>query len=312
MINTVFMGTPQIAVNTLKSMIGEKNINVMAVVTPPDRPQGRKMTVTSPPVKVTAEDNNIPVYQTKSIRHDNELIDTLNKLRPDFFVTFAYGQMLSQDVLDIPKYGTINVHASLLPKYRGANPIQHAIINGDKITGITTMLTSLGMDEGDICLKEKIEITDDMTDLQLRKAVSDISPDILIKTLKGLFEKKITPVKQNNDEATYARRFTREDGKIDFNDAAKNIHNKVRGMYSWPGCYFEYNGKKVKVYETEISKHGENYKKGVVNEITKDGISIGTQDGCVILKEVQPESKNRMSALAWNNSVQLKIGDEIC
>ena len=319
MINIVFMGTPEIAVNTLCELSNNfEDINVTAVITQPDKPQGRKMVITPPPVKVAAIEINsakgfdIQIFQTKSIRKDENLINKLRDLKPDFFITFAFGQILSQEVLDIPKYGTINVHASLLPKYRGANPIQHAIINGDKKTGITTMLTSLGMDEGDMCLKEEIEITENITDTELREVISQKAPKILYETIKKLYNKNLVPIKQNPDEATYAGKFTKEDGKIDFSDTAQNIHNKVRGLYSWPTCFLEYNGKKVKIFSTEISNIGESYEAGIINNITKSGISIGTKDGCIILKEVQPESKNKMPIVAWNNSIHLKIGDKIC
>lgn len=312
MINVVFMGTPEIAVSTLLKLIKDEEINVLAAITPMDKPQGRKMIITPPPVKIAALENNIPVFQTKSIKKDEQLINYLKNLNPDFFITFAFGQILSQKVLDIPKKGTINVHASLLPKYRGANPIQHSIVNGDKKTGITTMLTSLGMDEGDMCLKEEIEISENMTDIELKEIISEISPQLLIKTVKGLYKNIITPIKQNNNDATYAGKFTKEDGEINFTDSAINIHNKVRGLLSWPTCYFEYNGKKVKVFSTEISNTGQSFEQGIVKEITKKGISVGTNNGCIVLKEVQPESKNKMSALAWNNSVHLKIGDKLC
>ena len=312
MINTVFIGTPDIAVKSLEALISETDINVLAVVTPPDKPQGRKMIITPPPVKVAAVERGLTVYQTKSIKKDEELINILKNLKPDFFITFAYGQILSQEVLDIPKYGTVNVHASLLPKYRGANPIQHAIVNGDAVTGITTMLTALGMDEGDMCLTKKIDITENMTDIELREIISNESPEILIDTIKKLYNKTITPVKQNNTEATYAGKFSKDDGKLSFDDSAVNIHNKVRGLLSWPGCYFEYCGKKIKIFKTELSNQNMAYESGIVLDITKNGILVGTKTGSILLKEVQPESKNKMPAYAWNNSVHLKIGDKLC
>lgn len=311
MINIVYMGTPEIAVETLCDLVKRPEINILAVITPPDKPQGRKMVITPPPVKIAAVENNITVFQTKSIRKDEDLINKLRDLKPDFFITFAFGQILSQEVLDIPKFGTVNVHASLLPKYRGANPIQHAIVNGDKITGITTMLTSLGMDEGDICLKEEIEISDNMTDLELREKIEVKAPYILYETLKGLYNKTLMPIKQDSDEATYAGKFTKEDCKIDFNDNAINIHNKVRGLYSM-GCFFEYNGKRIKVLETFVDKVSANIGAGVVCGVNKQGISVGTKDDCILLKQIQPESKNKMPSSAWNNSAQLKIGDFIC
>lgn len=311
MINIVFMGTPEIAVNTLSALINRDDINVMAVVTPPDKPQGRKMVITPPPIKVCAQDNNIKIFQTKSIRKDEELIKTLKDIKPDFFVTFAFGQILSQEVLDIPCFGTINVHASLLPKYRGANPIQHAIVNGDKVTGITTMLTSLGMDEGDICLKREIQIPNQMTDIELKEEISKISPDLLYETIKKLYNKELEPIAQNGKEATYAGKFEKSDGIIDFKDTAENIHNRVRGLLSWPSCKFNFKGKFVKIIETEVVENISS-KTGEVCQISKDGITVGTKTGGIKLKIVQPESKNKMTAFAWNNSVQLKMGDIIC
>lgn len=312
MINIVFLGTPQIAVNTLLELINSKDINIAAVVTPTDKPQGRKLILTPPPVKVAAIENNIEVFQTQSIRKDDALIKKLRKLSPDFFVTFAFGQILSQEVLDIPKFGTINVHASLLPKYRGANPIQHAIVNGDKKTGITTMLTSLGMDEGDMCLKEEIEISENMTDIELREIIAQKAPYILQETIKRLYNKDLTPIKQNPDEATYAGKFQKQDGLINFNDTAVNIHNKVRGLLSWPACYFEYKGKKIKILSTEVIEPPDNKDIATVQKTEKDGITISTKEGFIKLKEVQPESKNRMSAYNWNNSAQLKTGEKLC
>ena len=314
MINVVFMGTPEISVKTLLSLINNKNVNVLGVVTPFDKPQGRKMIITPPPVKVCAVENNIKVFQTKSIRKDEELIEILKSLKPDFFVTFAFGQILSQEVLDIPLIGTVNVHASLLPKYRGANPIQHAIVNGDKVTGITTMLTSLGMDEGDICLTKEIEISENMNDINLREEISNVSPDLLYETIEKLYNKELTPIKQNEKDATYAGKFEKADGLIDFNDSAKNIHNKVRGLLSWPTCYFEFKGKKIKVFETEVVNNVK-AQSGEVIEVSKKGIVIGTKNvemGAIRLKVVQPESKNKMDAYAWNNSAQLKAGDFVC
>lgn len=313
MINVVFLGTPEIAIETLNSLFFNEKINVLAVITPLDKPQGRKMILTPPPIKIFALDKNIPVFQTKSIRKDENLINSLKKLNPDFFITFAYGQILSQEVLDIPKIGTVNIHASLLPKYRGANPIQHAIINGDKVTGITTMLTSLGMDEGDICLKKEIEISQNLTDIELKEKISKLSPSLLLETLFGLYEKTLKPIKQISNEATYANKFEKTDGLIDFKTlTSEEIHNKVRGLLSWPTCYFEFKGKKIKILSTEIKETSSNTHIGEITEIDKKGLTIQTKKGCIKIIEVQPESKNKMTAFAWNNAIKLKIGDKIC
>ena len=185
MINVVYLGTPQIAVNALNKLINFNDINMVYVITPNDKPQGRGYKMCAPCVKQAALKNNLKVLQTDCIRKDREIIETLKNANIDFFITFAFGQMLSQEILDIPKYGTINLHASLLPKYRGANPIQRAILNGDETTGITTMITSLGLDEGDICQTEEIKIEKDMGLLALSQKISDKAPFLLYKTIKG-------------------------------------------------------------------------------------------------------------------------------
>ena len=183
MINIVFFGTPDIGLKSLEYLYNSDNINVLAVVTQPDRPAGRGQKLTMSPIKQFALTKNIPIFQPKSIRKEPEIIEKLKNLKPDFFVTFAFGQILSQEVLDIPKYETINLHASLLPKYRGANPIQRAIINGDKKTGICTMITELGLDCGDICMREIIKIPNEMNCVDLYELISEKSPQLIEKTL---------------------------------------------------------------------------------------------------------------------------------
>ena len=197
MINVVYMATPQIAVNCLQKLNELSDINIQAVVTQPDRPCGRGNKITPPPVKEYAVSNNLQVFQTESIKKDEELKEKLKELNPDFFVTFAFGQILTQDVLDIPKIATVNLHASLLPKYRGANPIQRAIYEGENKTGITTMITVLALDAGDICLQDEIQITSDMTDRELSQIISEKSPALMYETLKGLYNKTLVPMKQD-------------------------------------------------------------------------------------------------------------------
>ena len=215
MINIVFFGTPVIALKSLEYLYNSDKVNVLAVVTQPDKPAGRGHKLSMSPLKEFALSKGLPVFQPKSIRKEPEIQEELKKLNPDFFVTFAFGQILSQDVLDIPKYETINLHASLLPKYRGANPIQRAIINGEKETGICTMITELGLDCGDVCLKEVIPISDNMTCVDLFEQISDKSPELIEKTLTGLVENTITPQKQCEDGVCMANKLTKEETLID-------------------------------------------------------------------------------------------------
>lgn len=302
MINIVFFGTPAIALKSLEYLYNSDKINVLAVVTQPDKPAGRGHKLSMSPIKQFALEKNIPVFQPKSIRKEPDIQSELKKLNPDFFVTFAFGQILSQDVLDIPKYETINLHASLLPKYRGANPIQRAIINGDKETGICTMITELGLDCGDVCLKEIIQIPDNMTCVNLFEQISDKSPELIEKTLIGLVDKSITPQKQSEEGVCMANKLTKEETLIDWNKSAQEIHNLVRGIYKFPSAYFIHNGKIIKVLETQVVKGS-----GVCGEfvkISKDGILVGCGKDCLLLVKVKPEGKGEMLARDWANGLK--------
>ena len=302
MINIVFFGTPKIALKSLEYLYNSDKINVLAVVTQPDKPAGRGHKLTMSPIKEFALTKNLPVFQPKSIRKSPEVIEALKDLKPDFFVTFAFGQILSQEVLDIPKYATINLHASLLPKYRGANPIQRAIINGDKETGICTMITELGLDCGDVCLKEIIKISDNTTCVDLFDEISEKSPELLEKTLIGLVEKTITPQKQCEEDVCFANKLNKEECLIDWNKDAQSIHNLVRGIYKFPCAYFMHNDKIIKVLETKVCNGS-----GTAGEflnITKDGIEVACGDKSILLVRIKPEGKGEMSARDWYNGLK--------
>lgn len=304
MINIVFFGTPAIALKSLEYLYNSDKINVLAVVTQPDKPAGRGHKIQMSVIKQFALEHNLPVFQPKSIRKEPEIQEELKKLNPDFFVTFAFGQILSQDVLDIPKYETINLHASLLPRYRGANPIQRAIINGDKETGICTMITELGLDCGDVCMREKIEIPNDMTCVDLFEKISDISPTLLEKTLVGLVEKTIIPEKQCETGVCMANKLTKEETKIDWTKPAEEIHNLVRGIYKFPSAYFMHNDKVVKVLETRVIEG--NGTCGEFVKVTKEGIEVGCGKDCLLLIKIKPEGKGEMFAKDWANGLHIK------
>ncbi len=301
-IKVVFFGTPKIALKSLEYLIKSKNIDVVAVVTQPDKPSGRGYKLTMSPIKKCAIENNLPVFQPKSIRKEPEIQEALKKLEPDFFVTFAFGQILSQEVLDIPKYETINLHASLLPKYRGANPLQRAIIDGEKQTGICTMITELGLDCGDICLKEPIKISDTLNCVQLFDIVADKSPEMIEKTLIGLIEHTIQPEKQCENGVCMANKLTKEECKIDWSKSARDIHNLVRGIYCCPSAYFNFNDKIIKVLETKVL-NGKG-KEGEFLNISKEGIEVACGEGSLLLKRVKPEGKGEMPAKDWYNGVK--------
>ena len=304
MINIVFFGTPFIALKSLEYLYNSEKINVLAVVTQPDKPAGRGHKLTMSPVKEFALNHKLPVFQPKSIRKEPEIQAELKKLNPDFFVTFAFGQILSQEVLDIPKFETINLHASLLPKYRGANPIQRAIINGDKETGICTMITELGLDCGDVCLKEIIKIPDDMNCEELYEKVSNLSPKLLEDTLIGLYERTIQPKKQSQEGVCMADKLSKEETKIDWSKPAQEIHNLVRGVYKFPSAYFIKNDKIIKVLETRVVPKSSPC--GEISCISKDGIEIGCGKDSLLLVKVKPEGKGEMYARDWANGLKNK------
>ncbi len=305
MIKVVFLGTPDIAVKSLEKL--NKEFEVVAVVTQPDRPKGRGNKLTPPPVKECAISNNLVCYQTERISKDVALLEKLRELEPDFFVTFAFGQILSQEVLDIPKFATINLHASLLPKYRGANPIQRCIYNGDCKTGITTMITVLELDAGDICETSEITITESMTNIELKDIISAKSPDLLCSTLNGLFTGDLKPTKQCCDGVTIAKKFIKQDGLIDWGNTARNIHNQIRSMVDFPTAYTMFNEKILKIIESKVTS--DECKKGHCGEIlnvNKEGIEVNTKQGSILITKVKPESKGIMNAFDFANGAKIK------
>ena len=302
MIKIIFFGTPDIGLKSLDYLYNSDKIDVVAVVTQPDKPAGRGHKLQASPIKNYAIEKNIPVFQPKSIRKEPEIQNTLKEFEADFFVTFAFGQILSQEVLDIPKYETINLHASLLPKYRGANPIQRAIINGDKETGICTMITELGLDCGDICQKLVIPISDTMTCEQLWDEIAEKSPQMIEQTLIGLKNKTIIPEKQCEDGVCMANKLTKEECQIDWCKSNTQIHNLVRGVCRCPSAFFYYNDKLIKVIET--IPIDDEIPTGIVRINSKDGIDVGCGIGAIRIIKVKPEGKGEMFARDWFNGVK--------
>ena len=304
-ISIVYFGTPDIGLKSLEHFYNSEKFEVLAVVTQPDKPSGRGNKLTPSPIKIFATEHNLPLFQPKSIRKEPEIINALKSLKPDFFVTFAFGQILSQEVLDIPKYETINLHVSLLPKYRGANPIQRAIINGDTKTGICTMITELGLDCGDICMTDPIEITPNMNCVELFEICASHSPELLEKTLIGIKEGTLKPKKQCDDGVCFADKLKKEECEIDWTKSARNIHNLVRGVYKCPGAFFKYQDKVIKVMETEPLNETANGKAGDFVKVSKLGIDVKTGDGILRLIKVKPEGKGEMLARDWANGLRL-------
>lgn len=306
MIKVVFFGTPKIALKSLEYLYNSDNIEVVAVVTQPDKPSGRGHKMTASPIKKFAILHNLPVFQPKSIRKEPEIQAELKNLEPDFFVTFAFGQILSQEVLDIPKYETINLHASLLPKYRGANPIQRAIINGDSETGICTMITELGLDCGDVCLKKVIPLSDSTNCEELFNIISEDSPQLIEKTLIGLVDKTIIPQPQCEEGVCMANKLTKDETIIDWNKPANDIHNLVRGIYKFPSAHFVYNDKIIKVMKTRVEQASGT--PGSILEVCKDGVKVACGKNSLMIITVKPEGKGEMNARDWYNGLKIKSG----
>lgn len=294
----VFMGTPHFASPSLEALI-EGGYEVLAVVTQPDRPKGRKRTPTPPPVKVKAEEYGIKVYQPEKVGEES-FVKVLESLAPDLLVVVAYGQILPPSVLRIPSAGCINVHASLLPKYRGAAPIQWAIINGEEKTGVTTMWMDEGMDTGDIFLQKEVAIGTDWTAIELAEVLSRVGSELLLETLKRIEAGDTIRVPQNHAEATYAPILKREDGRIDWGDSARAIYNRIRGVQPWPGAFTFRKGVEIKIWKAEISDTGQRTEPGRVLGIDKErGILVGTGDGVLLITELQEAGKKRMSAAEY-------------
>lgn len=305
-VNIVFMGTPDFAVPSLEALVKSEKHDVKAVYTQPDKPVGRKKILTPPDVKVCAEKYGITVLQPTTFK-DDEVINTLRSYEPDVIVVIAYGKLLPQAVLDIPEYGCINIHGSLLPKYRGAAPIQRAVIDGEDETGVTSMLMDAGLDTGDMLIKESVKILPEETSGELFDRLSLLGVDVLLKTLDGLKDGTIKPEKQNSELSTYASMLSKEECMIDWNVFSQAVHNKVRGMNPWPVAVTLFKGKKLKIYKTRLCEKSGT--PGTVIQTEPPTVACG--EGSVELLEVQLEGKNRMSASDFFRGQRIKIGDSL-
>ena len=281
-IKVVFMGTPSFAVPVLEKLI--ENYNVIMVVCQPDRAKDKKGNIIYPPIKELALKNNIEVYQPLKLSSEYEYIIEKN---PDIIITCAYGQILPSSLLDYPKYGCINVHGSLLPRLRGGAPIHHAIINGDKETGITIMYMDKKMDAGDIISQRSIEIknTDNLDSIY--SSLSTLGSELLIETLPSIINGTNNRIKQNENEVTFGYNISKEDELINFNDSAINIFNKVRGLCSIPGASCYYNGKRLKIYEVEVTNKLSKDIPGKIVEVNKDSLVVTTKDYLIKIKDIK-------------------------
>jgi methionyl-tRNA formyltransferase len=291
-----FLGTPQFAVPVLEALISRHD--TICVFTQPDRPVGRKAVLTPPPVKVYALAKGLPVKQFEKIRSE-EGIAALSSFQPDLLITAAFGQLLSAENLAIPKFGTINVHASLLPKYRGASPIQAAILNGDTVTGVTTMFTDVGMDTGDILLSQTCRIEPYDTYETLSDRLSLVGADLLVKTLQELENGTLSRIPQNDLDATVCRLIRKQDGKLDFNQSAKSVFNRVRAMYPWPCAYSSLNGQQMRILDalpTDITR--KNFQSGMLIELNQH-LYVNCADYLLEIRVLQMAGKKPVDAASF-------------
>lgn len=315
MLNIVFMGTPDFAKESLEKVYNA-GYNIMAVVTNPDKPKGRGMKMIAPPVKEFAIEKNIPIFQPNKIR---EIEEELKALNPDLFCVVAYGKILPKDILDIPQLGSINVHGSLLPKYRGAAPIQWAVINGDKTTGITTMYMDEGMDTGDMILKQEVKIGENETTGELWDRLSKIGAELLVETLHKIENGTVSRTPQP-EGATMAPMLNKEMSKIDWNTKnISEIKNLVRGLNPIMGAYSFLQDKKLKIWKVEkqkieefLKENSENIEKAENGEIikvdNKSGVYVKAKDGIIILLEVQAENSKKMLIQDYLRGNQIQVG----
>jgi methionyl-tRNA formyltransferase len=301
----IFFGTPDFALPSLKKLIASGE-NVVAVVTQPDRVRGRGHKLSQPPVKEYAVSQGIPVLQPAGIRSE-EFFETVAGIKPDMIVVVAYGRIIPPAMLTLPPKGCINVHASLLPKYRGAAPIQWSIVRGEPKTGITTMLLDEGLDTGDILLMEETEILPEDNAVTLGNRLSEMGADLLIVTIRGIVQGTIRPVSQTG-ESTYAPIIRKEDGRIDWAASAREIFNLTRGMYPWPGgqCLFE--GEKITIIRTRVADADSGETAGSIVKIQGDELHVGAGMGILALLELKPEGKKTMTGAAFARGRHIREG----
>lgn len=307
----IFMGTPDFSVPTLEALIHSRH-HLIGVVTQPDRPKGRGKEIHMSPVKETALKYDIPVYQPLRAR-DEAFVGEMRALKPDAIVVIAFGQILPKELIELPRYGCVNIHASLLPKYRGASPIQWAVINGDDETGITTMMMDVEMDTGDILEKTVVKLDENETGGSLFSRLSLLCGDRILSTLDGLEKGSIARKPQDHEQATYVKKISKEMGDIDWAADAASIERLVRGLNPWPSAYTRWNGKLLKIWEARVlpdgaSKAGRPKDSGTVVEARGDSLKVQTGNGVLEILSLQLEGKKRMDTSSFLRGYPIEAG----
>lgn len=307
MLKILFMGTPDFATASLRKLV-ENGYDVCGVFTKPDKQSGRGMKVSVSDVKKYALEKGLDIYQPETLK-DGAVKPILEEKCPDIIVVVAYGKILPRYVLDFPKYGCINVHGSLLPEYRGASPIQRAVMDGKKVTGVTTMFLADGVDTGDMLLKAEYEIGENDNTGKVFDDLAELGADLLLKTLDGLEKGSITPEKQDDAKATHAEKITNEECAVSFDDEAAKVHNKIRGLYPFPGAFCYVNGKILKLCESRKLYKEYDGKAGEVVETSKEGVTVKCGKGSLLLTRLKPEGKGEMKAFDLVNGRKIQMGD---
>ena len=302
----VFMGTPEIAVPSLERLISDGH-DLCAVVTQPDRPKGRGKKLAFSPVKEAAMRHELEILQPEKASQP-DFLDRLRELNPDLIVVIAFGQILRKEVLDLPKYGCVNVHVSLLPKYRGAAPINWAIINGEEKTGVTTMFMDEGLDTGDIIKTREFSLDDEINAGQLHDIMMEEGADVLSQTVKAIEDGTAERIRQNDDESTYAPMMDRNLGHIDFKKSAVSIHNLVRGTVPWPGAWCESPYGKMKIWKTRIGQGHTDREPGTIVSVGKQGIEVACGMGMLLIEEIQMPNKKRMHVSEYIKGNNIEVG----
>ena len=301
----VFMGTPDFSVPSLK-ILAEYH-NVVAVFTQPDRPKGRGKRLSMSPVKELAIEKNIPVYQPEKLKNNNEALEIIKGYQPDIIVVVAFGQILPKEILELPKYGCVNLHASLLPKYRGAAPINWSIINGEKETGNTTMLMAEGLDTGDMLLKDAIKLDKNINAGELHDILSSRGAELLMATLEGLEANKIVPMPQDDSLSTYASMLSKDMAVIDWSKTAEETHDFIRGLNPWPIAYSYYENQILKIYESEVISQKSIEKPGTIIDVSKNGIKVSCGEGVILIKRIQLPNSKPLYVKDYLNGNDIKI-----
>lgn len=301
----VFMGTPDFAVPSLEALI--EKYGVEAVFTQPDRPKGRGKKIAFSPVKEVAVKHDIKVFQPEKLKDDREAIEYLKDIKPDFIIVVAFGQILTKEVLDIPKYGCINLHASLLPMYRGAAPLNWVVINGEKKSGNTTMLMDVGLDTGDMLLKDEVEITENMTAGELHDILMVRGGNLLIETIEGVANGTIKGIKQEG-ETCYAKMLSKNTGKISWDKSAIEIHNLIRGLNPWPIAHTTYKDDNMKIYESEVLNENSNKEPGTILSVNKAGMKVSCNEGVLLIKKVQFPNGKPLTIEQYINGKDIEVG----